>query len=91
MDRRVIKPYLADYYNVKGYFYRHSHLMTSATARILNSTTEALNDNQRLPRFLIVAIDKDMINDLQDFEYGSTKNLESLIHWITRQIDITVR
>lgn len=91
LDRKIANPYLADYYNVKAFFYRRSHLMTSATSRILNSNIEALNDAHRLPRFLVVALDKDVITHLKDFDFGATKNLEAIVNWLTRQIDIITR
>ena len=68
-----------------------SYVMTSATARILNSLIDGLNENNRLPRFLLIALDKDVIGDLKMFDFGVSKNLLALVNWLTRQIDIVIR
>ena len=60
------------------------------TTRLINSVVEALNDADRLPHFLIIAVDKDILNDFQEFEYGIASNLSAVINWITRQIEILV-
>ena len=90
LDRKATKPYLHEYYNTKGYYYSSSYIQ-SAISRMLNKLIEALNENDRLPRHLIVLMDKDIINDLQNFEFGATKNLANMVNWLTRQIDIFIR
>ena len=94
MDRR--KPdtpsmYLTDRFNVKLSTYHSSS--QPAISRILNATIEALNTEHRLPKMLIIIIDKDIINDLkdEDFDYGANKCLTLNINWLFKQIDIAVR
>ena len=90
MDKRAPKPYLHDYYNIKGYFYTASWV-TSATSRILNKLIEALNENDKLPKMLIFVMNKDIISDLKDFNFGATKNLANIVNWLTRQCKIAIR
>ena len=92
-NRDAIQPYLNDYYNVHGYF-TSSVMQDRATGRILNVLIEVLNQKQiarqRLPRFLVVVLDKDIIADLNSFKVGAVKNLATLVNWLTCQIDIVI-
>ena len=94
MDRK--KPdtpsmYLTDRFNVKSSTYHSSS--HPAISRILNATIKALNTEHRLPKMLIIIMDKDIINDLndEDFDYGANKCLAMNINWLLKQIDIAVR
>ena len=58
---------------------------------MINSVIKALNDNQRLPKFLIVILDKDILDDLKSFEFGVEKEMAVILNWLTRQIDIVIR
>ena len=90
-ENPTAKPYLEEYYNVKGYYPTVSDLKTSATSRIYNMVVDALNDDDHLPRFLVITLDKDVISDIKTFDYGLTKDLTIIMNWLTRKIDILVR
>ena len=52
---------------------------------ILNKLIDALNQKQHqcLPRFLIITLDKDLIEDLNSLDFGATKNMAVLVNWLT--------
>ena len=90
-EKKKPLPYLEEYYNVKGSYPSTANIKTTGTSRLVNAVIDGLNEENRLPRFLIVAIDKDIMMDLNSFEYGISKNITALVNWVTRQVDIAVR
>ena len=66
-------------------------MKTIATSRTINAVLEALNSTDRLPRFLIVALDKDLITDFKTIAYGIAKSMAAVINWLTHHVDIAVR
>ena len=88
---KTAPPYVYEFYNVMGYSATTSSANHTAIGRILNSYIEALNSRERLPRFLIVIIDKDIIDDVNVFEFGATKEIAENVHWLVRQITMFTR
>ena len=62
------RPYLLRYYNVMTQYVQSSSIARLAPGRILNSLIDLINEKKRLPRFLIVIIDKDILNDVNVFD-----------------------
>ena len=87
-----IRPqYLEQYYNVKGFYPESSKIHDTASDRILNAVVDALNGDDHLPRFLVVVVDKDILNyDIKEFDYGLYKNLAMITNWLTREVDIAI-
>ena len=52
---------------------------------------DALNSEHKLPRYLVVVMDKDIIQSINLFNYGAYQVIAETVNWLTRQIDITVR
>ena len=83
-------PYLKEYYNVDAFFSTNADVKTNGLSRIFNATIDALNE-EHLPHFLVIVIDKDILQDLKNVEFGVAKSISTVVHWLTRQIDIAVR
>ena len=49
-----------------------------------------LNSTDRLPRCLIIALDKDLITDFKTIDYGIAKSMAAVINWLTCHVDIAV-
>ena len=81
---RTPPPYLYDYYNVFAYVPAHSLGATRTIARTFNVVVEGLNNKKCLPRFLIVVVDKDIIKDVNIFEYGASKAIVKNVEWLVR-------
>ena len=84
-------PYLEEFYNIQGFYQQSSQVSDYATGRIYNSVIDSLNANDRLPRFLVVVIDKDILHDIETLDYGVAEAIAFLTNWLTRKIDIAVR
>ena len=54
---------------------------------------DMLNENQKMPRFLVVVLDRDLIQDVIDIQEDKSlmKDLNVIVNWITRQIEILLR
>ena len=83
-------PYLLQYYNVKFFYKRLSVSVRRTIGRILNSLIEALNEEHKLPRFLVVIIDKDIISDTDVFDPNAERVVADNVAWLIRQISILI-
>ena len=65
----------------------------SAAARILNALMEAINSRPRLPRFLVIIMDFDIMKDF-DFDDNLLKpykDFYKVLHWLFRQVNLVLR
>ena len=83
-------PYIFEYYNVLGYCSAKNSATRRVIARVLNSIIQGLNTRERLPCFLIVILDKDVIEDVDMFDYGVSKQLCQVVRWLVKQIEIVL-
>ena len=65
--------------------------MRRCTACIINSFIEALNEHDRLPRYLIIVPDKDLISDINVFEFGASKVVSDVLQWMLKEINMFIR
>ena len=60
--------------------------MRSGLARIVNALTEGFNKKDRLPTYIVLIIDRDMIKFMNFFNYGINQMLRDGLHYISRQL-----
>ena len=60
LDKKV-KPYIYEYYNVIPRFPAKNSNIRSTTARIFNEVVSGLNERSRLPRYIIMVLDKEIL------------------------------
>ena len=70
-DRNIPPLYIQEYYNVIPYYATSG--VPNAAARLVNSLVEALNERDRLPKFIIVMIDRDLIMNIDVFQNDAFK------------------
>lgn len=92
LHKEVI-PYFYEYYNVSMYTQLGSAGVRSVLGRILNSLLEAINKRPRLPRYVILLLDKDVIDEVNIWEPEAavSKNFNSIIMWLCRQVNILIK
>ena len=88
-NRHLPRTYIQEYYNVRDF--AKTGELGNSISRIRNVVIEAINDNDRLPCFLLVFIDKDIIRDTNVFASDAVKCVRDVTDWITRQINILIR
>ena len=91
-DKNFIRPYIIEYYNVLR-FYKPTEggNADSAMARVVNSLINALNRRDRLPRYLVMAYDMDLFNDVDLYCDETIELIYSAVEWVVRKISMEVR
>ena len=93
MDRKksdIPQLYIRDCYNVKQFCHQNIP-QRPAIGRMVNATIEAINQEKKLPKYLIVIPDGDVIRDIEDFDYGANRFLAEQINWLVKNINLAVR
>ena len=80
-------PYLFQHYNVKSY-YNTTSPASKGLARLLNLLIEALNERARLPKYIIMIPDKDIIIETKCFGFGTSYILWSAVYFLIKQMEI---
>ena len=83
------KPYLMQYYNVVN-MYKITSGVSKAVARILNALIETINAEQKLPRFLVVIPDKDLLSDINVFDGYAACAITNSVDWLVKQIHVVI-
>ena len=76
------KPYLYEYYNVKHFSTNPLSMVRNILAHLVNALIKALNDNDKIPRLIIVVPDSDIICSINVFDLGTKRILEESLKWI---------
>ena len=84
---QALEPFIHRHYNVKEFDKTKQFARDNVMARIVNSFISALNENTKLPKFLVVIPDDEVIRMLNYTGYGVKVMLGKCIHWMMGQID----
>ena len=79
--------FLEAYYNTHFYFERPLSRIKYVETRILNSVAEGLNVQEKLPKYVIVVIDKDLMESLENFDFGVKISMEGALTWFVENFD----
>ena len=79
-------PYIYQMYNITGYF---ASFGTRGPLNIINPLIDALNENEHLPKLIIVVPDKDLIANTKHF--NSTYVMGKIMHYIIKQFDLFIK
>ena len=79
-------PFLFDYYNITCFTTNPLSVLTDTMTRIVNCVIKGLNESARLPRFIIVIPDLDVVRHVNEFGKGMTVVNRAAIKWIINQI-----
>ena len=89
-SKNCTPPYLFQQYNVKPFY----NVKTSAArglACLLNPLLEALNEQARLPKYIIMIPDKDIIVETKSYGFGASYILASAIYFLIRQMEMLLK
>ena len=88
-NKELIPPYIDEFYNIQCF--ENKKVGTYAIGRLINSLIEAINLQRRLQKYLLVIIDKDVINDIDDLTQPAADTItRELVQWTVRQINTAV-
>ena len=68
------------------YFPSEISNMRSVLAKILNSTAEGLNNKPKLPRYVLIMLDKDLIEYFNYYEYSMGDMLTDTLKWLVKEL-----
>ena len=81
-------PYMYQMFNIMGYF---ANFGSPAVLGIINPLIDALNDNHRLPEYILVIPDKDILTGLQEKKAATSFVIGSTLHYIIKQLDMFIQ
>ena len=88
-NNKTTCPYLQEYYNVDAFFEMALGDVKTVTGRVVNTLIDTLNRKQKLPRFLVVVLNKDIINDIDVSDNDVAREMiKSTTNWIVKQFEI---
>ena len=90
LNRR--QPYLHEYYNVETFTYNGNGGLRSVLARINNAIVYALNNDEKLPRYIMLIPDKDLIEVAvkEHHDCGLKGMLGYFLDWLLKNININI-
>ena len=80
---------MQEYYNVIPF--NIANAVPRTIARVVNNLVNALNEHDRLPKFILVMLDKDLLMDLDVFLPTVIADMKQTTNWLVRQIDMIIR
>ena len=89
-SREVAKPFLLDFFNIKFLHQSDDLQNPHAFSRAINALIEAVNEKDaRLPKYLVVIMDSDIIEDMDDIHDVNTPLiLRHVTDWFVTQINV---
>ena len=91
IQQKKQEPYLFSNYNVFSYCAEVWSNTRPFLARIVNVVVKGLNEDLAtryyLPRYVIIMLDKDLINNIGLFDYGESRSIEDTLKWLLININ----
>ena len=78
-------PFLFEQFNVRINFANTTSL-ANILSRIVNALITELNENDHLPKYILIVPDKDIVQDMQFNAYGASHILEKMTTWLVNTI-----
>ena len=89
LDKRA-KPYIYEFYNVIPRYSALNSNIRSVLARIFNELVTALNERPRIPRYIFMILDREILEVADHNNFGIYQIITELIDWLARNIDKTI-
>ena len=89
--QKTQQPYIYEYYNIFGYYTMPSSGSHHTIGRVVNSLITALNTRDRLPRLVVIMLDKDLIEDVGIYDHCAEDVIAQNLDWLIRQIEVAIK
>ena len=83
-------PYIYKQYNISYLIEDQLEGNTNAVAKILNAVIKGLNETAKLPRFIIIIPENDILKSVNYFGFGISVLVGRCLNWLVTQIDRAV-
>ena len=84
------QPFIYDNFNVRCFTTRPLSLTKSTPARLVNVLIKALNEAHKLPRFIIIIPDWDILKFIDHYTFGIEAITEKILAWMMDNIHCVV-
>ena len=79
-NRQLTKLYIQEFYNISNF--ANPIPQECKIANIINGLITAVNEKHKLPRFLLVIIDKDILEDINVFNPDAIQAIRAAVDWV---------
>ena len=90
VENHTIKPFLYEYYNLIPLFASSNSYTKSFIAKTFNKLVAKMNNRTMLPKYMIIALDKDIIENLKQDDFGIQNLMHDAVHWLARNFEISL-
>ena len=90
-SHKNIPLYIQDFFNVKDCYHKELGGVPFAMTRMINTLISTIEVCKRIPRYLIVIINMDLIMDIDSLDDQSPIIVPQLVRWFMRQVDMILR
>ena len=82
--------YLYDHYNLHGIFPGNFYAVRNPFLRVINTVIYGLNKFEKLPRFMIIVADKELVEFIGGNKKGDNLIIGMMLEWLIKQIEKAV-
>ena len=83
-------PYLYQYYNITRITEEKMSTNKTFLSRVINSITRGLQNQPKLPRYIIMLIDADLVQFVNHFGFSISHILGSCLEWLMKNLDCVI-
>ena len=83
---KTTRPFAFEYFNVKCYTANPASKVKEVPARLVNCIIKAMNDRARLPRYIVIIADADIVKFINYFNFGFRRIAEEHLQWMAATI-----
>ena len=76
------EPYIHRKYNIKAYYNENQFSQENALAKLNNVLVKGVNDNSKLPRFILVILGVEFFKSLNHKDYGISHMIGKCLDWL---------
>ena len=82
IENNSVLPFLQEYYNTIPLFASANSYNTSFLARILNELIDEMNNKVRLLKYVLICLDKNVIENLKQNDFAILQLIEDAVNWL---------
>ena len=83
-------PYLYQFYNISSYCTNQLSHNRNGMSHILNSFIEGLNNNLKLPKYVIFVPDKDLVENHDHFDFGAQTIFDMTLESLFKKVNMAI-
>ena len=79
--------YMYQQYNVAAYYQNPSSMTRNTMNRVLNAAAKGLNERIRLPQYVIIILDIDILNCINFYDYAMPRTFHRCAQWVIKNVN----